>query len=353
MKKVISILLTFAMMLSLSVLVFAATPSITLDKEYKINLSGGKEVNYTFTVPQDGVYNVKIEALNKSSEVAYVADLIVYKNDIELANALADINLELWEPYYSLDDNFAAKKGDKLSVKLSALAVYGENHPTTEVTFIFSRIKNIREIEMGKSYETYRTGEAFLFKAKKDTICNIKGNEPGHMSVISSDGEYLYSIYAEDLLLDFSFKVKAGEIYYLDIAPNTYPEGDNIPDFVPFTITLSDGSNIKPESIELEDICIAKGDYSFYSIRVLPLGSNANCDDLELELGNDELVFIEYDGNSTLYVGGYKIGKTTLTVTEPVSGISTTVNVRVVSPLRMYLINLFERIAAFFSFIFS
>lgn len=354
MKKTISILLAVVIMLSLSVFAFAAEQTVELGKEYTVTVNE-EILTYTFAVPKSGLF--KLSAKLSSSENFTSASVYVSDDDNIFASAnlfnFADDDISFGFLSTESSDYFVAKSGEMLSVEISKDADWDsdEVEPTAAtISFSITEATDCRELNIGSSYSVSSEGEYFVIRPNKDTIFNVWSNDDGYVSVMGTDGSYMSSnYYYESISLDFSFEVKSGEIYGVYVSPDFYSDDDDEYEAYSMILNVADGSTITPDFIELNDIVAVKGDITCADLYVFPFGSNCNFDDLTFELADDEIATIEYDkNNNTLWVTGNKIGKTTLTVTEPISGVSTTVELEVVSNATMRFREILDTIISFF-----
>lgn len=348
MKKFISILLVAVMMFSFTVTGFAARNTAKLNTTYTVTVKED-EIKYSFYAPEDGVYSFSMKLLSNNSGEYVTAELNTVDSYLGFGY-LENFDGDDYEPTLEDGTIFVATKNQEVSITISN---FYDDYVEAKMSFIIKKDDSITELKMGQSYTTNGESEYYVLRPTKDAIFDIWSYSTGYTSAKGTDGTYFASDFYFDQL-DLPIKAKAGELYLVYVCSSDYESEDDY-EAKPITFNVTDGSKIKPEVIEIEEITVAKGDYSYFNVSVLPNGSFYNYDELVFEFKKDGIAeVLEYDKDYEMVsIQGNKIGKTALKVTEPVSGISTTVNVRVVSPLRMYLINLFERIAAFFSFIFS
>lgn len=150
--------------------------------------------------------------------------------------------------------------------------------------------------------------------------------------------------------VDLFFEYKAGEIYGICIESN-FDENGNDLDSV---FHVVDAKTIQPDIIDLEDITVLWHDYEYVNPDIYPLGSIYNCGELEYTIENEKIATVEYDSESDMYViHGNRPGKTTLTVTEPNSGITREVEVEVITRTTAFFRSIFEFISNIFNFVFG
>ena len=193
--------------------------------------------------------------------------------------------------------------------------------------------------------------EYFIFKPTEDGVCDIWSYECPNISVMDTSGNIYYgSIDTDGFPADVPFEYKAGELYGIYVE-GSYDENDKPVDSV---FHVVDGKTISPDVIELDDITVIKRTSENVFPEVYPIGSMFNYDGLEVSVGNEKIATAEYNpetGSITVY--GKHYGKTTLTVTEPISGVTAEVEVEVISRTTRFFRNIFAFIRDIFNFIFG
>lgn len=365
MKKTLSILLAIVMMFSVSLTAFAAdVPAVELDKEYTVTLDNSK-ADYTFTAPEDGMYCVSAKLSLNKEDIALATVEVTNSEDISVASlwlAFFD-NGEEGEDSFTLshlddDDCFAARKGAKLNLTVESDIPYFIEDETEEdvklppvtVTFKVTLMKDVREIKIGESY-TVSESEYFIFKPTEDGVCDIYSYDSSYFSIMDADGEFYWSMDGDyGYPNEICFEYKAGGVYGVLLEPGCDDEYNDIDS----VFHVVDAKTLKPEMIALDDITIVRGQEEYAFPAIYPMGANGNCGDLQVEVANEKIATAEYDSEmQTIIVHGKHLGKTTLTVTEPNSGVTKEVEIRVISRIEAFFRSVFEFIRdILFGFIF-
>ena len=345
MKKTISILLAVIMMLSLSTASFAGSSEVEIDKEYTMTIDTYKTL--LLNVPEDGVYKLSASIDNSTGDFNMAAIsveineenvsnlFLCYLNTEEEVDFPIDVNI------LSNEDYFVAGKDANVTVVLENCQDYFEEEiPAPTVTFTITKVDNLPEIRMNGSYSFSGESAYFILKPTEDGIYNLNSDEHfTEASVMSSDGYVDYTFFDSDETLDYSFVAEAGKLYCIYLA--CFDE-----DIAEFSFNVTDATKIAIEEIELSDFYVVSGSMDWDYPIIRPYGARYNFDELEVSVGNEEIATAEYDPeDGSIVVYGNRPGKTTLTVTEPVSGVSTTVEVKVVSRIADFFSNLFYNIA--------
>lgn len=348
MKKFISILLVAVMMLSFTVTGFAARETVKLNTTYTATVKN-EELKYSFYAPEDGVYSFEARLLSDSGS-EYVTVSLETADSFLGMGILSNIDDEYSEPTPEDGTIFVARKNQEVSLTVSN---FNEDYPEAKISFTFKRNDSLTEIKMGQSYTTNGADEYYVLRPTKDAIFDISSNSSGYITVEGTDSTYHWFDYSLDQL-DLPINAKAGELYLVYVS-NFYYDSDYEQEAKPITFTVSDGSTIKPEVINIDEITVVKGNYDYFYVSVSPNGSFYNYDELVFEFADGSIAeVLEYDKEfGTVTIKGNKLGKTTLKVTEPISGVTAETSVRVVSAFRMFFIDLFASISAFFALIFG
>ena len=344
MKKTISILLAVIMMLSLSTASFAGSSEVEIDKEYTMTIDTYKTL--LLNVPEDGVYKLSASIDNSTGDFNMAA-ISVEINEENVSNLFLcylnteEVDFPIDVNILSNEDYFVAGKDANVTVVLENCQDYFEEEiPAPTVTFTITKVDNLPEIRMNGSYSFSGESAYFILKPTEDGIYNLNSTLPcDDVSVMDSDGNIEYSYFDSESSLDFSFIVEAGKLYCIYLA--CFDE-----DIAEFSFNVTDATKIAIEEIELSDFYVVSGSMDWDYPIIRPYGACYNFDELEVSVGNEEIATAEYDPeDGSIVVYGNRPGKTTLTVTEPVSGVSTTVEVKVVSRIADFFSNLFYNIA--------
>lgn len=367
MKKALSILLAVIMMCSFSMIAFAANPAITLGEEYTVK-TGKESLEYSFTPSEDGMYKLSAKILVDGKKSAN-ADIEVLSGEDRYMSInlfymdFSDLGID-FDPDFDLSffsnsedsDCFMAKSGTELTVRISNDAIsFGEEEyriPDSTVIFSITKVDNLREIKMGESYKVNGTdgeGEYFILKPTEDGVYNIWSYGCSEISVMTLDGKIEGDYVSDDLPVDFTFEAKAGEMYGIYAESVSYAEGERQAEPI---FHVVDATTITADVIEMDDITVVRGSDGYAFATIYPAGARYNCKNLEVKVENEKIASAEYDAEfDMIVIQGKRIGKTTLTVTEPISGASTEVEVRVISKtadflsrILLYIVILFGRI---------
>lgn len=360
MKKALSVLLAVVMMWSFSMIAFAAKPVVELGEEYTVE-TGEESIRYSFTVPEDGMYKLsaRIEVDGKnlaSAEIDvllddnYYASVDLFYADNSKLNPDPDSDFNLDDFNITEDDDyFVARGGAELTVRISNDAIpFGEENyriPDSTVLFRITKADKLREIKMGESYTVNGDKEYFILKPTEDAVYNIWSYGCSYISVMNLKGESDGDFSSDDLPADYTFEAKAGEIYGI------CAEGDRGIEPIFYVV---DATTISPDVIELDDITVVRGEDEYTFVEIYPVGARYNCGSLEVKVGNEKIATAEYDAeNEVIVVHGKRLGRTTLTVTEPNFGTTAEVEIEVISKTANFFREIFSFIISFFEFIFG
>ena len=345
MKKTISILLAVIMMFSFSTAAFAETSTVELDKEYTVTVDEYK--TFLLTIPEDGVYKISA-SIDDSAGDFNMARVSVNINDSTVSslflcyfNTEELVDFPVASDLLSTEDYFVAGKGENVTVELDNYQdSFDVELPAPTVTFTVTKVDNLPEIRMNGSYSFEGVSSYFILKPTEDGIYNLNSDEHyDEASVMSSDGYIDYTFFESEETLDFSFVAEAGKLYCIYLACYDYEDTE-------YSFNVTDATKIAIEEIELGDFYVVSGNMDWNYPIIRPYGACYNFDELEVSVGNEQIATAEYDPeDGSIVVYGNRPGKTTLTVTEPVSGVSTTVEIRVVSRIADFFSNLFYNIA--------
>lgn len=345
MKKTISILLAVIMMFSLSTASFAGSSEVEINREYTVTVDTYKTL--LLNIPEDGVYKLSASIDNSTGDFN-MAHISVNINDSTVSslflcyfNTEELVDFPVASDILSDEDYFVAGKDENVTVELENYQdSFDEEIPAPTVTFTVTKVDNLPEIRMNGSYSFEGVSSYFILKPTEDGIYNLNSDEHyDEASVMSSDGYIDYTFFESEETLDFSFVAEAGKLYCIYLA--CFDE-----DIAEFSFNVTDATKIAIEEIELGDFYVVSGNMDWNYPIIRPYGACYNFDELEVSVGNEKIATAEYDPeDGSIVVYGNRPGKTTLTVTEPVSGVSTTVEVKVVSRIADFFSNLFYNIA--------
>lgn len=353
MKKIISIIMVTVMLCSFTVFASAANEEMQIGKTYT-EIVGTDAKTFTFTPDSDAIYEISAKLLsdeNTAAAVSVSSDENLFGYVELLSTGEEDLD------YLDGADIFPAKKGIKLSVEIlntfdNEFGDMSDEYrsdsaiPDAKVEICIKK-SNIQKRDIGEVF-TYSDEHSGLFDncfyiIPQETMqYNFWSHPDGTLIVMDGFGNINTCDYSPVETLDYTQILEKGEIY-LVIPYLTLDESKPTAD-----INIVDGSGILPEVIELDDILMINGEESLFEVAVYPLGSRYNYETLELTMGNSRIASAEYDKESgSIMVRGHKLGKTTLTVTEPISGATAEVEVKVVSRIGYFFITIYKAILEF------
>ena len=172
----------------------------------------------------------------------------------------------------------------------------------------------------------------------------------GTVAIMDGYGNY-YSDDSFEVLgsIDYTEILEKGEIYLVRVG--ILFQDDTVSSAV---INIADGSKISPQVIDMDSVLAIKGEDTYQPVAVYPFGSRYNYETLELTMGDTGIASAEYDKETgEIIVHGNKLGTTTLTVTEPISGVTAEVEVKVVTRIGYFFINVFQTVYEIISEIFG
>ena len=335
------------MMFSLSTASFAGSSEVEINREYTVTVDTYKTL--LLNVPEDGVYKLSASIDNSTGDFNMAAIsveineenvsnlFLCYLNTEEEVDFPIDVNI------LSNEDYFVAGKDANVTVVLENCQDYFEEEiPAPTVTFTITKVDNLPEIRMNGSYSFSGESAYFILKPTEDGIYNLNSTLPcDDVSVMDSDGNIEYSYFDSESSLDFSFIVEAGKLYCIYLA--CFDE-----DIAEFSFNVTDATKIAIEEIELGDFYVVSGNMDWNYPIIRPYGACYNFDELEVSVGNEKIATAEYDPeDGSIVVYGNRPGTTTLTVTEPISGATAEVEVKVVSRIGYFFITIYKAILEF------
>ncbi len=367
MKKTLSIFLALVLMLSFPMISFAADKNtIEAGTDYTIETVIGKQnsTRYKFTPDEDGIYKISAKILTDEKDIgrAYI--------DVDSADAeyetgsLVSLSLfygdttpdyfYMWEYDETLEASnyFIAKSGKELDVRVYNEAyIYGETVDITysKVVLNIEKADDLREIKMNESYKISGEDEYFVLQPTEDGVYNFWSHDCYEISVIDSNGNYDNDMMFDDFPIDYTLEAKGGETYLVFASSSYYEDEDG--SIKEATLNVVDGTKVSPDVIDIngaDDITLIRGESDYFYVDIYPVGARYNCDDLDIKIGKERIASAEYDAESgTIIVKGKRLGKTTLTVTDPKSGVTAEVEVEVVTRLTYFVRGIFSYIYDF------
>lgn len=339
MKKLISIILAAVLIFTFSSTAFAAGNAITAGATKEITVEKGKTQSILFTADENAIYSVQISLKNEG-----IISAEIINNETE-----NNVNYGL---YASLDDEaysnifeekdlyFCAEKGKAFTIALECYSDFFENMPGINADLDSVKVEltvkkaDVRKISLNGTYTVSEDYEVFLFVPEKDGYYNFCSNASGNsnpaVAINGLDGVIVENDdngYYNDYNFDLTSYLEEGRVYGVEIS--NYSLYDN--DTEPFTFTVSKGDDIKVDYLEVSDrvIYVAENNDNGFSVYGIPTGAaDAN---IVVTSADESIATAEVDfsiANMTdIIVLGVSAGKTTVTVTETKSGVSTDVTV--------------------------
>lgn len=363
MKKTLSIFLALVLMLSFPMISYAESgTAVSVGSEYTVTVAADKagSAKFTFTPEESGVYKI---SGNLVSETQRYASAVV---DVDCANTsfgestFAKLNLLYNAPgevswsssLYINEDCFAAKIGTTLNISIYTTYFASEDEAGlghSKVTFTVSKVASLREVKMGESYAVIGEEEYFLLNPTENGIYDIWSYGCEYIRLRGTDGTVCEDYFDGEFPIDFAFEAKKDEIY-LVYAVSAYAAADESSSMAIFNVV--DGTKISPDVIEIngaDDLTVIRNKTHAFPVDIYPVGAKYNCGNLEVKVGNEKIASAEYDADiGAVLVKGKRYGKTTLTVTDPKSGVTAEVEVEVVTRIIYLIKRAIAYISAFF-----
>lgn len=366
MKKVLSVLLAFVMVAAMAVPAFAAegTPSLTAGETEVIVLEKGETAEFAFKSISTGIYRLTIEIVGDGAvySTVYFDDEIVAETSAYYASGLGELD------YGKEISNttFLGKIGQSFTIELAEAsedyllsAITQTESVTVKVT-----VTNIgaRRMIYGNSYEVADSYEEFYYTPIVSEYYNFRSTSlypeaDPYVDVFDCYGEWICGNddngYDGDLNFDLTVYLYAGETYRI-VCGNW-----NTDEVKPFSLTVSNGSDIKVENFSLDtDFILATiGETYGVWINVVPTGAVFYPEDYTITVSNDDMVTVclfAMNGGSTYFEFIVTdVGETTVTITNNVTGQSDDVTIKAVPAFLYNLFDFFYRVVDFFTNFFS
>ena len=374
MKKVLSVFLAIMMLMSYAVLASAAGSDITVNVAKKVTL-GVSETKFSFKAPETGVYRLSIKCLSRG----YVYAAIPGLGEEDDYYAVWSSSENVFED--SKEDSsecFVAKKGQTVTIFAANsnegyVDEYGDEIvlPSTSSAEILISSVDAESVASGREYRF--TGETYyLFIPTKSGYYNFRSASDDFTDadiyvMDASDFSISSNLDGFDSLeFDYNNYFVAGNVYMIQCLAYTfhydeegivYDDGFNGNS----KFKIADGSNITADNIICSENSIEMDKGDQYSIAVFydrPAAA-AVADDFIIDSSRprvctvDTLYGYETEGYREILITGLRAGRTTLTVTDPASGSSTEIEVKVNSSFTTWWRNLMSSIMEFFHSIFG
>lgn len=374
MKKTLSIILALILMFSCSAMSFAAdsTP-VTVGKKYTVTAAESKEAaeKFTFTPNEDGIYKISASLADKEDSFGYTYIDV----DLSADNTVASLFLfhspnfdsDIYAPLGNVSDSsecFAAKKNATFGISVYMDDFYNtafegvegfEKMKPQTISFVITKADDLREIKLGNSYTPNDDVEYFVIKPTEDTVYNIWSYTCSEIYVYGSDGSFDGDHLYGDYPIDITVAAKKGNIYLVYASSSDIESEEQAGEKPVFHVV--DGTTISPDVIDInyaDDITLIFGKREYIPVDIYPAGARYNCKNLDVKVGNGKIASAEYDSeNGTILIKGKRLGKTTLTVTEPISGVTAEVEVEVVTRLTYFIREVISFVSDFFESFFD
>ncbi len=345
------------LMCSFTVFASAANEEMQLGKTYTVTVGQGSKT-LSFTPDSDGIYEISAKLLSGDDSAAAVT-VSNEENTLSLISLFQFQFDDMDFSRYDDTDIFAAKKGITLSVEISNS--FDPEEETSAYKIPDAKIEisieksNAAKLEIGDTFTVDNNSEglfdSFFYIVPEETMqYNFWSYFDGEIAMMDGYGNYYSSDYSEEVgSLDYTEILEKGEIYLFKADIFFQEDGPSSA-----VINIADGSKISPQVISMDSVLAIKGEDTYHAVAVYPFGSRYNYETLELTMGDAGIASAEYDKETgAIIVHGNKLGKTTLTVTEPISGVTAEVEVKVVTRIGYFFINVFQTVYEFISEIFG
>lgn len=345
MKKLISIILAAVLVFSLGTAAFAAGGGIALNETKSITLQKGETETLKFTAEESALYVAEVSSdiglisLTVTDEADNAFDgtwVISLGDETETGGSFGKEKSEVY---------FCAEKGKTFCLNFEEnsqfLINFFEKLDGMAESIVPAKFKvtvkkaDAREVKNGETYSVSEYKEHFIFVPEEDGFYNFRSNSSGNsdpqISISGADGSY-YENDNNGYLADYNFDLTAylekGKVY--GIETRNYFIDDN-KDAEPFTFTISRGDDIKADYLDVSDrvVFVAVDDTAINFVSYIPTGAVVG--DYEVTCADETKATAYYnDEEGCAYIDGLSVGKTTVTVTETNSGVSTEFTVIVI-----------------------
>ena len=344
MKKLMSIILAAVLVLSLGTAAFAAGGSITLGETKSITLQRDEIADFKFTAEESTLYVAEISsdmgfaAITLTDEAESIVDsawVISFGEKVETDSSFISDEAKI---YFCADKgktfNLEFKENSQFFIEvLEKFDGLAESIVPAKINITVKKA-DARELKLGETYSVSEYREYFLFAPEEDGFYNFRSNSSGNsdprISIAGSDGSYFENDnngYLADYDFDLTAYLEKGKVYGVE-AINTSIDYEK--DTEPFTFTVSRGEDIKADYLDVENrvVYVAVNDTASNFVSCIPSGALEG--EYEVICADETKANAYYDENGLICIEGLSVGKTTVTVTETNSGISTEFTVIVI-----------------------
>lgn len=350
MKKFISVILAAILIISVGTTAFAAGNAITAGTTKEITVKKDETQSVLFTADENAIYSVHVSLKSKGIVFAEIMNNET-ENNVNFS-VYASLDDEASDIYEQKELYFCAEKGKTFTIKLEDCQEIYENAPGFDFDFDSVKIEltvekaDVREINLNGTYTVSEDYEVFLFLPKEDGYYNFRSNVSGSsdpsIAINDLDGtlsENDDNGYSNDYNFDLTSYLEKGKIYGVEIFNNSIYDDDA----ESFTFTVSRGDDIKVDYLDVSDrvIFVAENNCNGFSVYGVPTGAaDAN---IVVTSTDESIATAEVDFSITnmtdILIYGVSAGKTTVTVTETKSGVSTDVTVIVLPEIVIDIIS--------------
>lgn len=355
MKKLLSVFLAIVMLFTMATVSFAATNKLELGVKKTVTPVDDDVVALSFKAPARDVYVLKCKLL--SGSMVWVD--IIYEDEGCINSAqLYKSEDEDFEDCLSSELYFVAEKNTSFEIDVANYWDDEQVSAKSTVELTLSRV-NAPALKLGEN-KVSKDGGVFLFCPSKDGVYSFtsnakKGVDP-HLEITDVYGIPYFSDdngREEDYNFDFSEYFYKGEIYYVKV--DQYVFEDVTASAYNFTVAFEKKQKVESLTLDTYDgkdyLKVYKDYIAEVSLKVVPTGAVYNSG-ITAATADESIAIAEYfEGSDYVLVGGYKIGKTTLTVSTP-DGASCEMTVKVVPSFLRPIDNFFEQVRSFFEMLF-
>lgn len=363
MKKIVSIILAVVMMLSFTVVAFAANDTVSLGEVKSVSIKNNGYKRFDFTSPKAGLYTVDVEMQNEGAvEVQVAVDNVVVTGETAI---------NFYDPEEGLYNSpakvyFCAEGASTVEITITRCSFDFIENATADAKVKFSvNNADAKELQLGKTttdggdcWYTFIPSESGYYnfcsncgKSVDPEFCIFRAN--GDCECNSDNGrEYADGTY--DLNFDWTVYLEAGAIYAVNIY--TFDEEyDLSDDKVTFEVALN--KNVKAEKLAIDMLDegeiyrMVKGDGESFYVSVVPTGAAATTK-VTVSSSDESVLSVEYDEEiQEIYVTANKKGTAKIVLTSD-DGTTTEYTIKVDSPFVAAIRNFFESIRLYFAILF-
>lgn len=344
MKKLMSIILAALLVFSLGTAAFAAGGSIALGETKSITLQRDETAAFKFTAEESTLYVAEISSdmgfamvsvTDEAEDIIDSAWVISFGEKDETDSSFISDEAKI---YFCADKgktfNLEFKENSQFFIEvLEKFDGLAESIVPAKINVTVKKA-DVRELKLGETYSSSEYREYFLFAPEEDGFYNFRSNSSGNsdprISITGSDGSYFANDnngYLADYDFDLTAYFEKGKVYGIEVI-NTSIEYEK--DAEPFTFTVSRGEDIKADYLDIDSrvVFVAVNDTASNFVSCVPSGALEG--EYEVTCADETKANAYYDESGLICIEGLSVGKTTVTVTETNSGVSTEFTVIVI-----------------------